>query len=128
MMHLQVVTTALSVSCFLHLSELQRRVKSITAHYQRKLAIGMMSRIRFIVWRAGEPSLSTLNKWRNGMIAPSKLGEHSRGGIRGPAKKEQPMQHLIVLLAWTFCIETECTYNCKAEIRRARNLRISLIG
>ena len=32
MMHLQVVTTALSVSCFLHLSELQRSVKSMTTH------------------------------------------------------------------------------------------------
>ena len=83
---------------------------------------------RVIVWRAGEPGLSTLDKWRNGMIAPSKLGEHSKGEIRGPAKKEQPAQHLIVVLARTICIEMECTDNFKAEIRRVRNLWISLIG
>ena len=42
-MHLQVVTTALSVSCFLHLSELQRSVKSMVMEHQGKVAIEVMS-------------------------------------------------------------------------------------
>ena len=43
-MHLQVVTTALSVSCFLHLSELQRSVKSMTM-VQGKVASERMSSV-----------------------------------------------------------------------------------
>ena len=48
MMHLQVVTTALSVSCFLHLSELQRSVKSMTMEYQGKVAIGMLDSVELL--------------------------------------------------------------------------------
>ena len=45
MQHLQVVTTALSVSCLLHLSELQRSVKSMTMDYQGKVAMALMSSV-----------------------------------------------------------------------------------
>ena len=48
MKHLQVVTTALSVSCFLHLSELQRSVKSMTMDNQGTVAIELMKSVELL--------------------------------------------------------------------------------